>query len=109
MTSDKKANSYICSSANWDCLVEAAFSPSEAAAVALQKQIDSDSESFSVGASICVTPVILQKDEAYYFYSPSVLADIGLHRFAGRLSKDLEKHMTTAKGKNKKKGPSNES
>lgn len=108
MNSDKPTESYICSSADWDCLIEKASSPIEAAALAMQKQVDSETQTFSVGATISVVPVILKKKEAQYIYSPSVLADIGLHRFAGDLSKNLDRQIEEKKNSKKKKGSNNE-
>lgn len=78
--------SYICSSAEWDCLVESAESPMEAAAAAISRQINSSLEGFSVGSTIEVIPVKLNKKASQYIYAPSVLADIGMHKFAKDLS-----------------------
>lgn len=89
MKDKKQAQSYICSSADWDCLVEAAESPMEAAIAALNRQINSSSEGFSVGASIEVIPVKLNKKDSEYIYSPFVLADIGMHKFAKDLAKKI--------------------
>ena len=105
MSKKKIAQSYICSSADWDCLVEAASSPSEAASLALQKQVQSDSQIFSVGSAIAVTPVVLKKNECEYIYSPSILADIGMHKYADDLSRNLEKSAEASNKNSKKKGP----
>jgi hypothetical protein len=105
MLDEKTTQSYICSSSDWDCLVEAAFSPNEAAAIAMQRQVNSDSQVFSVGTYIAVIPVILDKREMKKIYSPSVLADIGLHKYADDLSRNLEKTIEeTNKTSNKKSG-----
>jgi hypothetical protein len=89
MKDKKQAQSYICSSADWDCLVEAAESPMEAAIAALNRQINSSSNGFSVGASIEVIPVKLNKKDSEYIYSPFVLADIGMHKFAKDLAEKI--------------------
>jgi hypothetical protein len=86
MTNKKKTQSYLCSSAEWDCLVEDAESPFEAAAKALKQQVDSPSTGFTVGATIKVMPVKFNIEKAQMIYSPIVLADIGMHAFA----KDLD-------------------
>lgn len=103
--------SYICSSAYWDCLVESASSPMEAAAKALSEQIDNPSNSFSVSAVVKVTPITLKTKESQEFYAPTILADMGMHQFAADLSQQLdnmeeilkEMEKEEEKGKKKKK------
>ncbi len=89
MKDKKTTQSYICSSADWDCLIESAESPMEAAAAALNRQVNSPSEGFSVGATIEVIPVKLNKKASEFIYSPFVLADIGMHKFAKDLAERL--------------------
>lgn len=98
MKDKKTTQSYICSSAYWDCLIESAESPMAAAAAALNRQISSPSDGFSVGATIEVTPVKLNKKASEFIYSPFVLADIGMHSFAKDLAEKLD-----ATDKNQKK------
>jgi hypothetical protein len=98
MEKEKKARSYICSSADWDCFVEAAFSPQEAASIALQKQVQSYHDGFSVGATIAVIPVSLNKKDCEYIYSPSILANIGMYSFADDLSRNLRKDSNGEEG-----------
>jgi hypothetical protein len=89
MKDKKQAQSYICSSADWDCLVEAAESHMDAAITALNCQINSPSQGFSVGAAIEVIPVKLNKKDAEFIYAPFVLADIGMHQLAKELSEKI--------------------
>ena len=89
MKDKKTTQSYICSSAEWDCLIESAGSPMEAAAAALNRQVNSVSDGISVGAIIEVTPVKLNKKGTEFIYSPFVLADIGMHKFAKDLAEKL--------------------
>jgi hypothetical protein len=98
MPKEKTSRPYICSSANWECLVEGAFSPNEAAAIALHKQVKNEFDVFSVGATILVTPITLHKKESEYIYSPSVLADIGMYKYADDLSRNLEKNFSPPSG-----------
>lgn len=89
MKDKKQTQSYICSSAEWDCLVESAESPMEAAITAMNRQINSPSQGFSVGSAIEVVPVKLNKKDSEFIYSPFVLADIGMHKFAKDLAKKI--------------------
>jgi hypothetical protein len=89
MKDKKTTQSYICSSADWDCLIESAESPMAAATAALNRQVNSPSEGFSVGATIEVIPVKLNKKASEFIYSPFVLADIGMHKFAKDLAERL--------------------
>lgn len=89
MRDKKTTQSYICSSAEWDCLVESAESPMEAATAALSRQVNSLADGFSLGATIEVIPVKLNKKASEFIYAPFVLADIGLHKFAKNLSEKL--------------------
>lgn len=89
MRDKKTTQSYICSSAEWDCLVESAESPMEAATAALNRQVNSLADGFSLGATIEVIPVKLNKKASEFIYAPFVLADIGLHKFAKNLSEKL--------------------
>ena len=91
MKDKKTTQSYICSSAEWDCLIESAESPMEAARAALNRQVNSSDSGFSVGATIEVIPVKLNKKSAEFIYSPLVLADLGMHSFA----KDLADRLGT--------------
>jgi len=89
MKDKKQTQSYICSSAEWNCLIESAESPMEAAIAAMNRQINSSSQGFSVGSAIEVTPVKLNKKDSEFIYSPFVLADIGMHKFAKDLAKKI--------------------
>jgi hypothetical protein len=89
MKEKKTTQSYICSSADWDCLIESAESPMAAAAAALNRQVNSPADGFSVGATIEVIPVKLNKKSSEFIYSPFVLADIGMHKFAKDLAERL--------------------
>jgi len=89
MKEKKTTQSYICSSAEWDCLIESAGSPMEAATAALNRQVNSNLGAFSVGATIEVVPIKINKKQAEFIYSPFVLADIGMHKFAKDLSEKL--------------------
>jgi hypothetical protein len=89
MKDKKTTQSYICSSADWDCLIESAESPMEAATAALNRQVNSPSDGFSVGATIEVIPVKLNKKQSEFIYAPFVLADIGMHKFAKDLAERI--------------------
>jgi len=109
MKSNTNMKSYICSSAYWDCLIESASSPMDAASQALAEQIDSPSQTFSVSSTIKVTPITLRTKETEEFYAPTILADMGMHQFAADLSNQLEdldkllKEMEKEETKKKKK------
>lgn len=89
MKDKKTTQSYICSSAEWDCLIESAESPMAAAIAALNRQVKSSEDGFSVGATIEVIPVKINKKAAEFIYSPFVLADLGMHAFAKDLAEKL--------------------
>lgn len=89
MKDKKTTQSYICSSAEWDCLIESAESPMEAARAALNRQVNSSDSGFSVGATIEVMPVKINKKAVEFIYSPFVLADLGMHAFAKDLAERL--------------------
>ncbi len=89
MKDKKTTQSYICSSAEWDCLIESAESPMEAAIAALNRQVNLSMGGFSVGATIEVIPVKLNKKASEFIYSPFVLADLGMHAFAKDLAERL--------------------
>ena len=86
---NKQRRTFLCSSADWEVVVDA-FSHEEAASLALQKQVDSMSDRFSVGAVISVVPIKKDTPETHLVYSPTILADIGLHRHATELMKHID-------------------
>lgn len=85
---------FLCSSAEWNQVIENASSFEEAAAFALQKQIDCDEDRFSVGAVISVTPIQMNIEDTKLIYSPSVLADIGMHKHAKEMINQIDKDET---------------
>jgi hypothetical protein len=87
-----KFTSYLCSSADWECCIDNASCPEEAASMALQKQINNDEERFSVGTSVLVVPIKKFDKESKLIFSPSVLADIGMHKYASELIKHIDKN-----------------
>lgn len=89
MTEKTKTRSYLCSSADWDCLIESAESALDAASQALAIKMEC-SIGFSVGAIIEVVPVTLKNNDASYAYSPFVLANMGMHKFASEVAKELD-------------------
>lgn len=90
MLEKNQSRTFLCSSAEWTQVVENASSFEEAASLALRKQVDCDLEKFSVGAVISVTPIQMFDDETQLIYSPSVLADIGMHNHASEMIKQIE-------------------
>lgn len=86
---NKSPKTYLCASADWEVSVEA-FSHEEAASLALQKQVDSMTDRFSVGAVISVIPIKKEAANMHLVYSPTILADIGLHRHASELMKHID-------------------
>lgn len=94
MPEAKDKKTFLCSSAEWMQVVEDATSFEEAASIALQAQIDSDSQSFSVGVVISVVPIKIMTDEMKLIYAPSVLADIGMHKHATEMIKQIDKDDT---------------
>lgn len=91
MLEEKQTRTFLCSSADWNQVVENAETFEEAAAIALQNQINADSEKFSVGAVISVIPIKFDPEETRLIYSPSVLADIGMHKHATEMIKQIDK------------------
>jgi len=90
MLEQQHQRAFLCSSAEWTQVVEKASSFEEAAAIALRQQVDCDSEKFSVAAAISVVPIQMFQDETKLIYSPSVLADIGMHKHATEMIKQIE-------------------
>jgi hypothetical protein len=90
MLEKKQSKTFLCASAEWTQVVENATSFEEAASLALRQQVDCDSEKFSVGAVISVIPIEIFHDETKLIYSPSVLADIGMHNHAAEMVKQIE-------------------
>lgn len=90
MLEENQPQIFLCSSADWNQVVENANSFEEAAAFALQMQIDSDSDKFSVGAVISVSPIKINKEATRLIYAPSVLADIGMHNHAAEMIKQID-------------------
>lgn len=86
------SQSFLCESSSWRIIIDNCSSFEEAASKALQIDIDSDGESFSIGPVIAVTPLIKLKDEMRLIYSPSVMADIGLHKEASDLIKFIDQN-----------------
>jgi len=86
---NKASKTYLCASADWEVSVEA-FSHEEAASIALQKQVDNMDERFCVGAVISVVPIKKDNENMHLVYSPAILADIGLHRHASELIKQID-------------------
>ncbi len=82
---------YLCSSADWQCVIKTAKTPEEAASHALQRQVDSESSVFAVAAAICVVPITIHDEHTSLIYAPSVLADIGMHKYAKQLSIQIKK------------------
>lgn len=96
---ESKKQTFLCSSANWETVVEDASTFDEAAAIALQRQLDSDSNNFSVGAVISVVPIVKNTKETRFVYAPAVLADVGMHKYADELIKQIDKDTDNEKGK----------
>lgn len=92
MPEKKQTLKFLCSSAEWNQVVEGAESFEEAASIALKQQIESDEERFSVGAVISVTPIEMDFEQSKLIYSPSVLADIGMHKHASEMIKQIDKN-----------------
>lgn len=90
MAEENNKQSYLCSSAEWKIVTEAA-TPEEAASIALQIQIDQELEQFSVGPVISVVPIKLLRDKGSLVYTPAALADIGMYKYAEDLIKHLDK------------------
>jgi hypothetical protein len=88
----KEGKSFICSSADWELVVDNAVNHEDAAALALQSQLESESERFSVGPMIAVTPIKKISSETIMIYSPKVLADIGMHKHAADLIKHIDQN-----------------
>lgn len=82
---------YLCQSADWQCVIHTASTPEEAAATAMQKQMDSEYDSFAVAAAIRVTPIQILTEQSVLLYSPSILADLGMHKYAAELIKQIQK------------------
>ena len=93
MEEEEKLRDYLCSSADWDVIIEDCASHEEAASSALQRLIESASSKFSVGAVISVCPIKVEKEELKLIYSPSILADIGMHKHAAELIKQIDKNV----------------
>jgi hypothetical protein len=89
MTNKKTKQAYLCSSADWDRLVTDAESPLDAAAQAMEEQMDAIN-GFSVGPVITITPVSLKTKDTHYAYAPFVLAEMGHHKFSAEVAKELE-------------------
>jgi hypothetical protein len=81
--------SWLLSSSEWQEIVDAE-THEEAASIALQKQVDSPDNKFEVGAFISVVPIKKFKDDTKLIFSPSVLADIGMHGFAASMIKHID-------------------
>jgi hypothetical protein len=90
MTEDNSQQSFLCSSANWSIVVDNADSFESAASKALEQLLDSDGDKFSVGAVISVVPIKKHLSETRLIYSPAVLADIGMHKYAAELIKHID-------------------
>lgn len=82
---------FVCSSADWNQIIENASSFEEAAALALKNQIDCSEDRFSVGTVISVTPIKMNIEDTKLIYSPSVLADIGMHNFSKEMINQIDK------------------
>lgn len=92
MLEEKQTRKFLCSSAEWNQVVEGVDTFEEAAAIALKQQIESDEERFSVGAVISVVPIQMDIEETRLIYAPSVLADIGMHKHATEMIKQIDKN-----------------
>jgi hypothetical protein len=92
MSETPNKQAYLCASADWHVVVEGADNHEDAAAMALQTQLDSDSERFSVGPVISVIPIIKNMADMHLIYAPTILADIGMHKHAADLVKHIEKN-----------------
>ena len=92
MTETPNLEAFFCESADWCCLISEASSYEEAAALALQKQLDLDGGAFSVGATISVVPITVYSEKRKYVYSPAVLADCGMHNHAADLIKRIDEN-----------------
>jgi len=92
MKEETNLQTFICSSADWELVVDAE-THEEAASMAVQSQFDSNAEKFSVGAVISVIPVIKDTKKAQLVFAPSVLADIGMHKHASNLIKQIDKNV----------------
>jgi hypothetical protein len=92
----EEKQTFLCSSAEWNQIVEIEepCSFEEIAAVALKRQIDCDENLFSVGAVISVTPIKINEEDTKLIYSPSVLADIGMHQHAKEMINQIDKDET---------------
>ena len=82
--------SFLCSSADWEVVIDNCVSYENAAALALEKLLDRDGDKFSVGAVISVIPIKKNLSETRLIYAPSVLADIGMHKYAADLIKHID-------------------
>jgi hypothetical protein len=91
MSKETVYRSYLCSSADWSLVIDDADSHESAASLALEKLLESDGDDFSVGAVISVIPIQKDLEETRLIYSPSVLADIGMHKYAAELIKHIDK------------------
>lgn len=91
MKAKKQTKAYVCLSADWNWLIDSAESPMEAAATAVNRQMNLSPEVFSIGSAIEVIPVKLSRKDAEFIYSPFVLADMGMHQFAKELAGRIEK------------------
>jgi hypothetical protein len=91
MSKETVYQSYLCSSADWNIVIDDAVSHETAASLALEKLLESDGDNFSVGAVISVIPIKKDIEETRLIYSPSVLADIGMHKSAAELIKHIDK------------------
>lgn len=90
MEEEPVTQSFLCSSADWDIVIDNAVSHESAASLALEKLLDSDGERFSVGAVVSVIPIKKFLSDTKLIYSPAVLADIGMHKYAAELIKHLD-------------------
>jgi hypothetical protein len=93
MIENTQPRSYLCSSADWDIVVADAENHEQAAAFALETLIASELGNFSVGSSITVVPIIRMLNDTKVIYSPSVLADIGMHKYASELIKHIDEDV----------------
>ncbi len=93
MPEETLIKAFLCSSAEWAHIIDNASSPEDAATQALKRQInDNDEHQFSVGAAISVTPIVYDPSQTYLVYSPSILADLGMHNHAAKMIEHIEKN-----------------
>lgn len=85
-----KKQAFLCSSADWNQVVEGDLTPDAAAAIALKKQIEIEPNNFSVAAVISVVPIEIDLTKMMHIYAPSVLADIGMHHHASEMIKQID-------------------